>query len=72
MATVEFTLNVSRDDMLVYYAGYSSQVVVCSDDGIWVQFPANQLRAFVNHDGVHGRFRLYYDESGRFARLQRL
>ena len=72
MPVADFHLDVSRDEMLAYYSGHGSRVVVQSDTGLWIQFPASRLRAFVNHDGVHGRFRLYYDELGHIERLEKL
>ncbi|MDN3516251.1 DUF2835 family protein [Aquisalimonas lutea] len=68
----EFRLDISREEMLLYYAGQGSRVVVRSRDGLWIQLPAGRLRTFVNHDGVHGLFRLYYDESGRIEYLQKI
>ncbi|MFO7857884.1 MAG: DUF2835 family protein [Ectothiorhodospiraceae bacterium] len=72
MPVADFRVAISRDEMLSYYAGFGTRVVVRSDQGALIQLPASRFRAFVNHDGVHGRFRLYYDSEGRFQALHRM
>ena len=72
MPVADFRVAISRDQMLDYYGGFGTRVVVRSDQGTLIQLPASRFRAFVNYDGVHGRFRLYYDERSRFQALERL
>ncbi len=71
MPCIEFDLDISRETLLLYYRGEVRNVVTPSLDGRTVSFPVHLLRDFVNHSGVRGRFRLYYDQSGRFTGIER-
>lgn len=55
-----------------YYAGEASVVLVRARDGRTVQFPANLLRRFVDHAGVHGSFVLRCDADNRLLSIERL
>ena len=55
-----------------YYYQPGAQVVVQSQDGRTVRFPANLLQRFVTHQGVAGRFVIHYTESGQFSAIERL
>ena len=59
--TLHFQLNLAHDEYLRYYQGSASVVRVRADTGEIVQFPAEVLRKFVDHNGVHGQFTLYFD-----------
>ncbi|WP_221032156.1 DUF2835 domain-containing protein [Actomonas aquatica] len=72
MPALEFTLHFSSDEVLRYYRGQSRQVIAYLDDGRSVQFPASALQKVVTENGVHGRFRLLFDEHHKFVGLQRL
>ena len=41
--------------------GEASSVIVLSDEGLRLQFPARLLRSFVGPSGVTGRFEIEYD-----------
>ena len=69
---IRFSLNISSDDYLRYYRGSAHSVVVTSEDGRKVRFPASNLRPFVTHEGVRGRFELLLDEESRLLELRRL
>ncbi|WP_090209549.1 DUF2835 domain-containing protein [Ectothiorhodospira magna] len=72
MQYFHFSLGISRDEYLRYYNGAASTVVVMSQEGRTVRFPASALRPFVLHDGVRGRFRLTVNSQFKLLSLERL
>ena len=67
-----FSLNISRDEYLRFYQGQAVAVAVTDMHGRNIRFPANALRAHVDHAGIRGRFRLITDEEHRLQRLERI
>ncbi len=47
-------------------------VVTRAEDGRTLRFPAEQLRPFVDHSGVHGRFRIEFDNNNKLINLTRV
>jgi glucose-6-phosphate isomerase len=71
MREVRFSLVISAEEMLRYYRGSAKDVIVTTDAGLRVQFPAQHLQRFVTPEGVRGRFALRFDGS-RIVDLRRL
>jgi hypothetical protein len=69
---IVFELNISQDEYLRYYQGAVRHVIARGRDGRTVQFPAGLLRRFLVHDGIHGEFRLRFDDHNRLVDLERL
>jgi hypothetical protein len=67
-----FYLDLTSEQYLRYYRGTARAVSVVSIEGQRLEFPADRLRPFVTHEGVHGLFSLQFDDSNRFVSLQRL
>lgn len=55
-----------------YYSGDVRYVQATAIDGRQIRFPANILRQVVTHDGIHGRFAIDFDWSGRFQKIHRI
>lgn len=55
-----------------YYSGGLLNVIVRSEQGLRVSFPAGRLVPFLNSKGVYGRFQLTVDQHNRFVALERL
>jgi len=72
LTTLVFKLNISRAAYLQYYRGRARSVVVISEDGRTVSFPANVLRRFLSHEGIQGKYVMHYDEHNRFAGIERI
>ena len=66
---LHFQLNLARDEYLRYYQGSASVVRVRADTGEIVQFPAEVLRKFVDHNRVHGLFILYFDRQNKLVEV---
>lgn len=72
MRVIRFSLNIPTQEMLRYYRGEVQTVVVTTDEGLRVQFPAVLLRAHVTDNGIFGRFQLKFDDNHRQAGLERI
>lgn len=67
-----FTIDISEKDFIAYYTGIVKNIVVRSEDGRTVQFPANLLQQFVGRTGVKGRFRICYGENNKLLSISRI
>jgi len=47
-------------------------VSALSSQGLRVQFPASVLREHVRMDGVHGWFRIHFDENKKLKSFERI
>lgn len=72
MHELRFFLKISAEDYLRYYQGRASFVRTISHDGRRVQFPAERLRPFVLHNGIHGEFLLRFDDKHKFVEMRRI
>ncbi len=66
------SLAISADDFVRLYQGSATDVIAKASTGETVRFPANILRPHVTREGVHGRFRLSFDEAGKFRSIERV
>jgi len=69
---VRFNIHLTSEQILAYYQGIARQVSVRAHDGRQVEFPAEKLRPFLNHNGVNGVFELEFDDYHRFVGLHRI
>ena len=72
MRRFEFTMSLSAERVRRIYQGAANSILVQSDDGLRLQLPAANFRAYVTSDGIRGRFRIAVDESNRIVELRRL
>lgn len=69
---VEIRLDIPADEYVRLYHGIVKNVLTKAVDGRTIQFPARILQPFVGHHGVQGQFLIYFDEAGKFAKIERL
>ena len=72
MREVRFSLVIPADELLRYYRGTAKEVLVTTDGGLRVQFPAQHLQRFITPDGVRGRFAIQFDANNKFAGIRRI
>ncbi|MBY7853086.1 DUF2835 domain-containing protein [Vibrio fluvialis] len=65
-----FSLNISYQAFLSHYSGAASTVLVLTECGLRLQFPAAKFRPFLSQIGVKGRFRLTTDQNNKFLKLE--
>ena len=71
MKIFKFSLHLSAQDMQSYYSGACKTVYVKGNNGRSIQFPAEILRPFVAHDGVHGWFQIEVDDNNKLIDIKR-
>ncbi|TDR56133.1 uncharacterized protein DUF2835 [Halomonas ventosae] len=69
MAHLDIPLDLSCEQCLAYYRGSARQVHARSLTGQRVVFPASALSRNMALTGVHGVYRLTFDDDGRFLSL---
>ena len=72
MQRMRFSLNISAEQYQSYYVGSARFVRVEADDGRSLKFPASELRRFVTHDGIQGRFEITFDKQQKLLGLERI
>nr|WP_271983428.1 DUF2835 domain-containing protein [Granulosicoccus sp.] len=72
MPRMFFTLNIPAIDYQAYYRGTSNVVVTQTEDGQRLQFPANELRKFVSHTGIQGRFEITFSRDNKLLDLRKV
>ena len=72
MQRLRFSISISADQFLRYYAGSADKVIVTADDGRRIQLPANSFRRFVTQEGISGEFELTLDQNNKLVDLRRL
>jgi hypothetical protein len=72
MPSVIVELNLSREQLLLYYQGHVQQIEACSTEGKKILFPISLISSFVTHYGVQGKFAIYYNYTGKFETIVRL
>ncbi len=66
-----FSLNVSREQALLYYQGIARAVIVTTVNGQKLQFPAEHIRPFIDQNGIQGNFRIQFDGDNKLIGLSR-
>lgn len=63
---------ISPDEWVKLYQGLATDVRTTARDGRTVRFPARILSRFFLRDGIHGSFRIVFDDRGKFSAIERL
>ena len=66
-----FSIKISANEFLPYYKGTIHNVVVTTNQGIKVQFPAMHLRKYLTVSGIQGNFCLETQQN-KFLSLSKL
>ena len=70
MPALTIRLNFSSTQVMGYYRGEVRSIRARATNGQTVQFPASALQKFILKDGVHGSFRIEFDEHYKFIGLE--
>jgi hypothetical protein len=66
-----FSINMTNQEYLPYYQGRIQSIIVTSNSGVRVEFPAMHLRNYVTTSGIRGRFCLQTKDN-KFLSLQQI
>ena len=72
MHTIVIDLAINPEEYLKNYQLPGINVVAKSLDGRVVHLPATILRNFVTRDGVNGRFRIHFNDEGKYQAIDKL
>ena len=72
MHKLYFSLNIPAQEYLQYYQGNVTEVQVRCDDGRLLNFPAAELRRYVERSGIAGRFEIEFDDNNKLVELRRI
>ena len=72
MRTIIVDIHIGPEQYLKNYRHPGAVVVSHSVEGVRVQFPANILQGFVSREGIRGRFRILFNDAGKFQTIERL
>lgn len=72
MNEIRFRIAVSAQDFMRYYKREFDSVLVTTADSKIIQLPAGALQKFVDRSGVHGSFRVIYDNNNKLVRIERV
>lgn len=72
MQQIEVDISISPEEWIKLYRGQASEVHARARDGRSVRFPARILSRFFLRDGIHGSFRIRFDDQGRFRSIERI
>ena len=72
MQKLQFSLDISAQKYLSYYQGVVQSVYVETDSGYSINFPASELKKFVTHSGIQGRFEIEFNDQHKLVSLIRL
>ena len=68
---LNFTLHLSQQEFLQFYQGSAKSVRVEVESGQVIEFPAEAIRQFVEHSGVHGQFSIFFDANYKLIKITR-
>ncbi|MFW5825658.1 MAG: DUF2835 domain-containing protein [Marinobacter sp.] len=72
MQQIIVDIHISPEEWIKLYQGVATDVRTTARDGRSVRFPARILSRFFLRDGIQGSFRILFDDSGKFASIERL
>lgn len=69
----KFSVNliISSEELLKLYSGQARDVVAQSTTGQRLRFPAESLKPYVTHNGVHGLFTLTVNDANKLLDIRR-
>jgi hypothetical protein len=67
-----FRLVLTTEQVLAFYQGHVTAVVVQADNGLRVQLDLRHFRRYFQHSGVDGHFELLTEPNGKFKALHKI
>ena len=72
MANFEFKLALSAEQTRSIYEGLARYILVETEQGLKLQLPAANFRAYVSAGGISGRFSIEIDANNKILVLRKL
>ena len=71
MSNIEVEIHLSADEVQRAYQGVEN-VYAVAVDGRSIRFPVKILWPYIGHQGIHGRFLIFFGPDGKFTDVQRV
>ncbi len=69
---IRFKLNLSADQYLKVYQGLAKTITTVADDGRRIAFPAQNIKPFLSHEGIYGRFEMELTPENKFVAIKKI
>lgn len=69
---LRFRLAIPAEEAVKYYQGHARSVVVTTENGQRIKFPAEHIRPHIDSTGVHGYFSIQFNSDNKLVSLKRL
>lgn len=66
------TIHLDSEQVLLFYKRQKERVRAVAEDGTSISLPFDIIARFVSHHGIHGRFEISYDSTGKFKDIKRV
>ncbi|ART62743.1 DUF2835 family protein [Kushneria marisflavi] len=70
MPSIDIQLDLSAEQCRAHYAGVADSIHTRTPDGRSVMLPSRVLHHIIKRDGVHGTYRVTFDDGGRFISIR--
>lgn len=71
MSAIEVEIHLSSDEVQRAYEGVEN-VYAVAVDGRSIRFPVKILWPYIAHNGIHGRFLIYFGDDRKFKDVERI
>lgn len=69
---LRFSLQLTADQYLRVYRGTAKRVSVIANDGRRIEFPAQNIKKFLTHDGIFGIFEMELTAENKFVAIRKI
>lgn len=69
---LRFSLQLTADQYLRVYQGTAKRVSAIAYDGQRIEFPAQNIKKFLTHNGISGRFEMELTSENKFVAIRKI
>ena len=69
---IRFQLRLPAEQFLRVYQGSARTISTQAEDGRRIQFPAQNIKQFLTHDGIYGYFEMELTAEHKFIAIKKL
>ncbi len=69
---IKFSLKLTADQYLRVYQGTAKRISVIAENSQRIEFPAQNIRKFLTHDGISGLFEMELTCNNKFVAIKKI
>ncbi len=69
---IRFSLKLTVDQYLRVYQGTVKRISVIAENSQRIEFPAQNIRKFLTHDGIYGLFEMELSCENKFVAIRKI